>query len=509
MKLTKFGVICVRGFCLLALAGCAVGPDFQKPRPGVPDKWHAIKESTPFQQASEAEPRAFDITEWWKGFADPTLDSLIERAVQSNQDLRQAESRIRQARAARGVAVAGLWPEIDANSHHAQSLGSSTSVSMVNTADGLTGLSVSSGKTTRNLFQLGLDASWELDLFGGTRRNIEAAQADMETAVEDRRDVLITLLSDVATTYANLRQYQQQIEIAKKNLAAQRHTAEITRKRHDAGFVGTLDVANATAQAATTESQIPVLESSAKAAIYALGVLLGKEPAALYEELSVAKPILPTPPEIPVGIPSELLRRRPDIRRAESQIHAATARIGVATADLFPKFSLTGNFGTAGNDILSLGNLSNRFWSWGPAVTWPIFDAGRIRWNIEIQNAVQEQALLAYEKAVITALKDVETSLAAYTNELRHNKLLADAIVNYRRAEDLAMQLYLAGRTDFLNVLNAQRSLYASEEALAQSTNALITDLVALYKALGGGWERLEGGNARAETLQPRPSLNR
>jgi len=495
LKLYKFGLICMRGFLLIALSGCTVGPDFQKPRPAMPNQWHSITEPASLQAAAQPAPHPADVTEWWKGFADPTLDSLIQRAVQSNQDLRQAESRIRQARAARGVAVADLWPEIDSTARYTQSLGSSTSVSTTNTPDGVTTLSVSSGKTARNLFQAGLDASWELDFFGGTRRNIEAAQADVQAAVEDRRDVLVTLLSDVATTYANLRQYQQQIEIARKNLAAQKHTVEITRKRHDAGFVGALDVANASAQAATTESTIPVLESSVRTAIYSLGVLLGREPAALYEELSVARPILPTPPEIPLGIPSELLRRRPDIRRAESQIHAATARIGVATADLFPKFSITGNFGTSGNDILSLGNLSNRYWSWGPTVTWPIFDAGRIRWNIEIKNAVQEQALLAYEKAVLTALKDVETSLTAYTNELRHSELLSEAMENNRRAQDLAMQLYLAGRTDFLNVLNAQRSLYATEEALARSTNALITDLVALYKALGGGWEKLEGAN--------------
>lgn len=501
MKLNNFGLFCVMFFCLPALAGCAAGPDFQKPRTAVPSQWQGAQDSTYFQDGAATLSLSFDLTEWWKGFGDPVLDSLIERAVQANQDLKQAESRIRQARAARGVATAGLWPQVDTSFQHTQSLGSSSSITPVNTPNGLAGFSVSSESTTRNLFQLGLDASWELDFFGGTRRNIEAAHADMEAAVEDRRDVLITLLSDVATNYANLRQFQQQIEISKKNLKAQRHTEEITRKRHFAGFVGALDVANAAAQAAATESTIPVLESSARTAIYTLGVLLGKEPTSLDAELSEAKPMLPTPPAIPVGIPSELLRRRPDIRRAESQIHAATARIGVATADLFPKFSLTGNFGTTGNDILSLGNISNRFWSWGPTITWPLFDAGRIRWNIEIQKAVQEQALIAYEKAVLTALKDVETSLTAYAKELQHKRLLTEAMENNSRAQDLAMQLYTAGRTDFLNVLNAQRSLYATEEALARSTNALITDLVALYKALGGGWERLDGG---AWSITPR-----
>ncbi|MEM5788474.1 MAG: TolC family protein, partial [Syntrophobacteraceae bacterium] len=291
-------------------------------------------------------------------------------------------------------------------------------------------------------------------------------------------------------------QFQQQIEIARKNLEVQHHTAEITRKRHEAGFVGGLDVANATAQAATTESQIPFLEAQAKAAIYNLSILIGKEPTALEEELSLERPMPPTPPAIPIGLPSDLLRRRPDIRRAEAQVHAATARIGVATADLFPRFSLTGNFGTTGDDLLSLGNMANRFWSWGPTITWPIFSAGRIRWNIEVQNAVQEQVLLTYERAILTALNDVETALIAYSKELQRKELLAVALANNRKAEKLAMQLYVAGRTDFLNVLNAQRSLFASEEALAQSTNALITNLIALYKALGGGWEKTEGAGA-------------
>lgn len=478
---------CVLGLCLPVFAGCAAGPDFKKPVFSVPGKWHGAVASV-FHREAPAPPPApalppVDLTRWWSNFGDPVLDSLVERAIRANYDLRQAESRIRQARATQGTVAAGLWPALNASSSYTQSqVGSG---------------SFSAAGSTNDLFRMGLDASWELDFFGGTRRSVEAARADVEAAVEDRRSVLVTLVSDVGTNYANLRQFQAQIEIARRNLEAQQRTAEITRKRHEAGFVGALDVANAQAQAATTESIIPILESSASAAIYNLSILLGLEPGALAGELAAGKPILPTPPEVPVGLPSDLLRRRPDIRRAESQIHAATARIGVATADLFPKFSLTGNFGTQGQNLVSLGNISNRFWSWGPTVTWPIFDAGRIRWNIEVQKAVQEQALLTYEKTILTALKDVETALTSYTNELQHNRLLAEATVNNRRAVDLSMQLYTSGKTDFLNVLNAQRSLFASEDALAQSTNALITDLIALYKALGGGWEKTEGVTAR------------
>ena len=420
------------------------------------------------------------LVEWWNAFNDPTLSSLVEMAVRANLDLRQAEARIRQARAARGVAGAPLLPQVDASALYQRSQGSSEvgGGGAVATVGGL-----------RNLWQVGLDASWEIDIFGGTRRNLEAAGADLQAAVEDRRDVLVTLVGDVGNNYLNLRGFQQQIAIARKNLKAQKHTAKITQKRFEAGFVGGLDVANAKAQVATTEAQIPVLESSARAAIYSLGVLLGREPAALEKDLIREAPIPPTPPEIPVGLPSDLLRRRPDIRRAEAQLHAATARIGVATADLFPKFNLAGSFGFSASDVTRVAGWSSKFWSWGPSVTWPVFAGGRIYWNIKVQDALQEQALLAYEKTVLTALKDVETALVAYAKEQERRKSLSEAVINNRQAVDLATKLYLVGKTDFLNVLTAQRSLYTYEDALVQSTRTVDTNLVALYKALGGGWK--------------------
>lgn len=493
--------MCTGGLCLLALAGCAAGPDYRKPEFNLPAAWRGLTGASAAPGETALTARPAELVSWWKNFDDPLLSSLVERALLSNLDLRQAEARIRQARASEGIAAAALWPQVDAN-------GSFTRSGQGETAFTESGPAAVSSGGVGNLFQAGLDAAWELDFFGGARRGVEAAQADLQAAREDRRDVLITLVSDVAVNYADLRQYQMQIEIAKKNLKAQRHTADITRKRYEAGFVGGLDVANAQAQAATTAAQIPVLETAARAAIYNIGVLLGREPAALSRELATEEPIPPTPPEIPLGLPSDLLRRRPDIRRAEAQLHAATARIGVATADLFPKFSLTGSFGFASTDVTQLANWSSRFYSFGPAVSWPIFDAGRIRWNIAVQNATQEEALLAYEKAILTALKDVETALISYTKELEHNKALSEAVANNRRAVELSRTLYVEGRTDFLNVLNAQRSLFVSEDALAQSTNALTTDLIALYKALGGGWEDTEGesqqarnGGERAESI--------
>jgi multidrug efflux system outer membrane protein len=474
------------GLGLLALGvaagvGCAVGPNFQAPETKTPPIWDGqtmVTAALPSKTTTDP----VTLVAWWKAFQDPALSSLMERAIRANLDVRQAEARIRQARASRRVAGAPLWPQAEASALYQRSKGSSE----VGGGGGIATIA-----PFRELFQVGLDASWELDIFGGTRRGIEAATADLQAAVEDRRDVLVTLAGEVGTNYLNLRGFQQRIVIAQKNLAAQKKTADITHRRYEAGFVGRLDVANADAQVATTEAQIPLLEASARSAIYSLGVLLGQEPAALVNELSKEAAIPPNPPEVPVGLPSELVRRRPDIRRAEAQVHAATARIGVATADLFPKFFLTGSFGFSSDDLTRIGNFSNsKFWSFSPSVSWPVFAGGRIRANIKLQNARQEETLLAYQKTVLTALQDVETALVAYAKEQQHQKSLSAAVASNRQAVDLAMQLYVAGRTDFLNVLNAQRELFATEDALTQSTRTLGTNLIALYKALGGGWEK-------------------
>ena len=471
----------------LLLPGCAVGPDFLAPHREVPPAWQGLATSTPSQQSVPTSGRV-QLVEWWKSFRDPTLTSLVERAIHANLDLRQAQARIRQARAARGVAGAGLWPTVDVSAIYRRSFsGGSRGIS--GASGGSIFIPSGDGQEVRDLFQAGLDAAWELDLFGGVRRQIEAADADLQAAVDDGRDLWVSLAAEVGTNYIDLRGLQQQIVTARDNLEAQRHTAEISRKRHEAGFASALDVANAKAQEATTRSQIPVVESAAQAAIHSLSLLLGREPAALARELSAEAPIPVTPPEVPVGLPSDLLRRRPDIRRAERQLHAATARIGVATADLFPRFSLSGSFGLSGNTAGSLTDWANRFWGVGPTVSWPVFDAGRIRANIEVQKALQEETLLAYQQTVLTALKDVETALVAYAKEQEHRQSLSEAVTQNRKAVDLARTLYVAGRRDFLSVLDAQRSLYVSEDALVRSTQAVASGLIALYKALGGGWE--------------------
>ena len=458
-------------FCVLAMAGCMVGPDYHLQKTSVPSAY------TGTIAATKGSTTHADLVHWWTTFEDPNLTSLVERATKSNLDLKQAESQIRQARASRGVVSTALWPTVNATGSfiRGQTPGSSTIP-----------------PKTRDLWQTGLDAAWEMDVFGGTRRGVEAAESDIQAAVENRRDILVTLTGEVALNYIELRGFQQEIVIAQNNLKVQQQTAELTRNRFQGGLVGALDVANADAQVATTASQIPQMEAAAQQAIYNLSVLLGQEPASLLEELSPTSFIPTTPPEVPVGIPSELLRRRPDIRRAEAQIHSATARIGVATADLFPKFNLVGSMGFESVNSDTLIKPVNRFWSFGPSVDWQIFDAGRIRANIDVQNAIKEQTVLIYQKTVLTALQDVENALITYSKEHERRKALVNAVAANRKAVDLATQLYTQGQTDFLNVLDAQRSLFVSEDSLVQSTRNLSTDLVALYKALGGGWENEE-----------------
>jgi NodT family efflux transporter outer membrane factor (OMF) lipoprotein len=461
--------------CASALSGCLVGPDFKPPQIAVPADWI---EAPP---APSPEIQAGELARWWTVFEDPILVALEERAIGSNLDLRQAEARIRQARAERGIAAGGLGPAVDAGGtiQRSRSPGLSS-----NWQEGVT------RRVVNTTYDAGFDAGWELDLFGGIRRGIEAADADLQAAVESRRDVLVSLTAEVARNYIELRAFQQRIEIARQNLATQQHSARLTRQRFEGGFVSGLDVANAEAQMAATASLIPLLEAAARQSIYALGILLGLEPAALMAELSPAAAIPAAPPAAPAGLPSDLLRRRPDIRRAEADIHGATARVGVATADLFPKFTISGAGGVRSGDFSSWLTWSQRFGSIGPSVSWRVFDTGRTRSAIERQEALQEQALIAYRQTVLGALQEAENALIAAAKEQERRRSLTDAVAANRKAVRLAKILYTEGQTDFLNVLDAQRSLFLTEETLALSTSNMATDLVALYKAIGGGWSQ-------------------
>jgi NodT family efflux transporter outer membrane factor (OMF) lipoprotein len=441
------------------LAGCAVGPNYRPVQMPAPGAW----------AGSSAAGAPVELSTWWASFNDPKLTALVEEALRSNLDLKLAEARLRQARATRGVIAGGLWPTADAFAGYKR-----TNVP---------------ANPAHDLYQTGLDALWEVDIFGGKRRDVESATANIRAARENLRDVQVSLAAEVALNYVQLRGYQQQIDIAQSNLQAQSRTGDITRQRFDAGFVSSLDVATADAQVATTQAVIPVLQAAAQQSIYSLSVLLGRPPADLLQDLSETEPLPVAPPEVPAGLPSDLLRRRPDIRQAEAELHVATAQIGVATADLFPKFSLTGSVNWQAEKLADLYSGAARSWSVGPSVNWSIFQGGSVVANIQVQKALRDQAFIAYQKTVLAALQDVENALIAYAKEWEHRKSLHDAVVANRKAVTLAMQLYTQGESDFLNVLVAQRSLYASEEAYVQSTRNTATDLIALYKALGGGWE--------------------
>ena len=328
-----------------------------------------------------------------------------------------------------------------------------------------------------------------MDIFGGVRRDVEAANADIGAAEENLRDVFVTLLAEVARNYIDLQGIRLRIGILKSNLAARQEILALTRIRFDAGLATGLDVARAETLVAATRARLPVLDTEERRIVHRLGVLVGEPPGILLPELSRETPIPLHPPHVPVGLPSEMLRRRPDIRRAEKELEAATARIGVATADLFPRFSLTGSFGRRSDALEDLSSGRSQLWGFGPSVRWPLFAGGRIRANIQVRNARQEQALVLYEKAVLNSLEDVENALVSYSREQERHRSLMEAVAADRWAVDLANSRYSGGLEDFLSVLDAQRSLFDSEDQLAQSEQALAEDAVRLYKALGGGWE--------------------
>lgn len=459
--------------------GCTVGPDHHTPEVAVPARFGAA--------TRPAAP--VDLAHWWTTFNDPQLDSLVAHAVEGNLDLKLAESRIREARALRGIVAADAWPGVNANGSFRRSRMSENAFDTGQGSGGQNFGGFAGPGDTTNLWQAGFDAAWEIDVFGGVRRSVEAAEADISARIEDRRDALVTLLAEVARNYLELRGYQQQIEIARRNVIIQQEAADVAASKARLAGGSELDVARAQAQVASTQSLIPQLEALRDQSAHRLAVLLGREPRALVPELAGVKPIAKGPPVVPPGLPSELLRRRPDIRRAEREIAAASARIGVATADLYPRFSITAALGLQSEKFSSLGDWGSRYWNLAPGVSWNVFDAGRIRSNIEVYTERERAALLQYEKTVLTALEEVESALVAYEKEQARRELLASAVERNRRAVELAKTLYQGGARDFLNVIDAERALALSEDQLVQSERLISTNLVSLYKALGGGWE--------------------
>jgi NodT family efflux transporter outer membrane factor (OMF) lipoprotein len=452
-----------------------VGPNYHPPHVSVPANYHEPLVIVTNQTTQ-------NLGQWWQLFHDAQLDALIQRAIQANLDLRMAQARVREARAQAGVVRSALFPSVDASGDYSRLRVSE------HTPDGF--VARAAGQSfEQNLFNAGLDMNWEIDVFGGNRRALESSQADLAASDETRRGVLITVISDVGLSYLDLRGLQKQLAVAQDNLRLQEQTLNLTRDQFRAGLASELDTSRAEAQAAATRSLIPLLEEDIQRSIHRLGILIGKEPGELESQLGSSARIPPAIPGIPIGLPSDLLRQRPDIRVAERQLAASTARIGVATADLFPRFFLTGTAGLQSINASDFFTAGSRFWSLGPSIRWPIFTAGRIRQNIKVENARQEQALVRYEQTVLTSLEEVENALVACGKEQEHHQALAQSEAANRRAVELADERYRSGLVDFLNVLETQRSLLAVQDQLAQSDRTIDQNLVRLYKALGGGWQ--------------------
>lgn len=473
---------------LLVLAACAVGPDWTGTPPiAVPAEWSRDAETRPIDTAA--------LGEWWKDFRDPLLDRLMEDAVAGNLDLASARAAVRAARAARREAVGGLWPSLD---------GSASAERTKSTGSG------GSSGTVGSQVRAGFDASWEVDLFGANARTVEAAAHGEAAAEEDLRAALLTLVGDVASTYAELRGHQARITLARRTAASQRRTAELTRTKRDAGTASALDLVKAEATAATTEATIPSLETAAAEAIHRLSVLTGRDPAALNATLRKAGRIPAASRALPRGIPADVLRNRPDLRAAESRLAQATAKIGAAEAALYPSVSLTGSLSTTGSRVGDLARASSVAWSWGPSVSVPIFEGGRLVAARDAAEANRDETLVAWKAAVLSALEDVENALVAASRERVRARSLAEAATKWRRAAELSRTLWVAGTASFLDVLDAERSAYSAEDSLIESRVALATDRIALAKALGGGWMRpVDAGRPEVADEGTGPHLRR
>jgi multidrug efflux system outer membrane protein len=455
------------------LTGCAaVGPNYAKPETTVPETWHTQLKGGP--TAEEMNPQTLAL--WWTAFDDPQLSSLIERAVAGNLDLKDAWERVRQARASRGITKAGMFPTLDFSGSDTWTRSSEDT---------------GTGKTDQ-LYSSSFDSGWEIDIFGGVRRSIEAAEAGLQATQEDLRDVLVSLLAEVALNYIEVRTYQSRLTAVQENLEAQNETYQLTLWRCQAGLSDELAVQQARYNLENTRSQIPSLHTGLQEAMNRIAVLLGEQPGKVHGELEESEPIPVTPPEIAVGVPADMIRRRPDIRRAERELAAQTANVGVATAELYPRFALTGSisaraasFNRLVSNLSSSGDLAL---TGGPQISWAIFDAGAIRQNIKVQSALQEQALIQYESAILDAIEDVENALVAYADEQDRNYNLRQAVEAAQSAVELSQYEYQAGLVDFSNVLDAQRSLLSFQNERAQSDGTIASNFVRLYKALGGGW---------------------
>jgi NodT family efflux transporter outer membrane factor (OMF) lipoprotein len=472
---------------LLIWGGCAtVGPDYVAPKVALPPAWPANFPGG----LSRVDFGPSSLATWWTNLNDPDLNQLIERAVAGNLESQQARSRLREARARRGITRAERLPSVNASSSASWSRSSGNA----------------GGGQVKSLVMAGFDAGWELDIFGGGRRAVEAAEADWQASAEDWRSVIVSLLAEVALNYVDIRTWQARLAVAQGNLAAEENTRQLVAWRAQAGLADELALQQASLNLESNRSQLPLLQSSLAAALNRLDVLLGQQPGSIPDEPWRSIKAIPRPPDqIAVGVPADIIRQRPDVRRAERQLAAQTARIGVASADLYPSFKLIGSIGL---EALALGKQSGSgglTFSSGPQISWPIFNAGAIRQNIVVQSARQEQARLQYEAVLLASLEEVENALVAYAAEDHRRASLEKAMQAASTAVELAHRKYQAGQTDFSVVLDAERSRFSLQDQLVQSEGAVTAGVIAIYKALGGGWTSLAPENLE-KTATPAPT---
>ncbi len=452
---------------ILLSSGClTVGPDYVRPDCPAPESWRAAAEA-----GDRASPPTTCLSEWWRLFNDPLLVRLVDRAVAANPGGMEARARIREARARRGVSEAALRPQLDVTGSYTKSRSGDPG-------------------ETHDLYVAGFDAGWELDLFGGNRRGVESAAATLASRYADLEDVLVSLVGEVARNYGEVRSYQRRIGVAEKNIALQQETLSLVAAKYAGGTADALVVEQARYSLAGSLAGLPLLKTGLAAAVNRVAVLLA-DASGDVQRLLETPGVFPTvPADIAVGVPAEVLRQRPDVRKAEHLLAARTADIGVAAAQLYPKLSLTG---TIGIEATAPGSVSLNTWSGGigPRISWPVFSAGAIRRNIEAQTAVRDQAFQQYYSTVLSAYEEVENALTAYGQELQRERVLAEGVASAMSAAELAEIKYRAGLVDFTAVIDAQRSLLSLEDQQIESQGAVLSDVIALYKSLGGGWECL------------------
>ncbi len=463
-----------------------VGPKYKEPEMCMPQA---------FEEMKNGEANA-DLREWWKQFQDPVLDGLIAEALQANYDLRIALEKIEQARGQYRVEKSHLWPEIDFN---ATAIRSRISQNFLPEQSTPLGRKADFIPTFLNIFQVGFDALWELDFFGKFRHAKRAAYYTWEATKEDAQSVLLSMVSEVAITYVNVRALQKKIDLMRKKIEADEKELAITQTLFQIGLDSEIQNTTLISQVETDRAALPVLESSFKQAVYTLAYLVGRQPEGFFEIIQETRPIPSGSSKVPALLPSELLRRRPDVRSAERQLAAATEQVGAAVADLFPHISLTGislgggnqagsSIGLEGNKLSKVFKSASRMFSIGANINWNVIDFGRVRGKIDVQNALQKEALLTYEQTVLSSLKDVESALVSYFEEENRKDSFMQKVAADARTLEIMEGLYDIGLANVMQVLDARKNLLVSESSQVESEQALTGDLIALYKAMGGEW---------------------